>query len=396
MPSTATWCGSGPNWRRPEMRERWYLFGNDADLALQLLRKDIEQAESNAERAALVRFLPNLGRHEEAATWLTQRQPELLKELHGRVAWMRVLQHRGAANPWLAMLPQEQAAAFHHYSQEVLHGRAPLDLWLGGGLGDQLECLARLHSGLAGHPLHQRLRLVFPEANRPAMERLLTSFWPAPASPWCFSSGQPHSLEQRPWISLLPFYAVLSGAGLFSPPAVVANGFYPADDQLPSLVCCWRSKVDPEEKLWAHLRSLPFSTLLRVYAELVPEARRAGLHLCDITRYSAAEARALERFAPTLELCAPRLTSLADTARLILSSRAVISVDTALVHLAGWFDWPTLLLLHQHPDERWQPLLKQPDQQTRVRILQQGQYNHWADPAARLTGQLQQWLKVMT
>jgi ADP-heptose:LPS heptosyltransferase len=152
--------------------------------------------------------------------------------------------------------------------------------------------------------------------------------------------------------------------------------------------------VDPEEKLWAHLRSLPFTTVLRLYAELVPRARRAGLQLIDLTRYGAAETRALQRYTPTLQLLEPSLSSLADTARLILNSQAVITVDTALVHLAGWFEWPTLLLLHQHPDERWQPLLKGRGEQQQVRILQQGQYNQWADLPEKLVAELQQWTAV--
>lgn len=66
----------------------------------------------------------------------------------------------------------------------------------------------------------------------------------------------------------------------------------------------------------------------------------------------------------------------------------------ALVHLARWFDWPTLLLLHQHPDERWQPLLQNRAQPGRTQIIQQVQYNQWADLPSRVVAQLKHWLSL--
>jgi hypothetical protein len=376
------------------MRERWYLFGNDPELALELLRHDLDQADCLVEQAALVRFLPNLGRHEEAADWLTRRQPALLQEVHGRAALMRVLQHQGNANPWLAMQPPKQADAFQRFCNELLHGEGAIDLWLGGGLGDQLECLARLHGGLSEHPLRERLRLVFPEASRKAMQPLLSRWWPQDALPWLFASGSPRSLEQRTWISLLPFYGALCNANLLSAMAAAVHHTQPARDTPPALLCCWRSKVDPEEKLWAHLRSLPFTTVLRLYSELIPLARRSGLQIVDITRYKPEEVQSLQPFMPTLQLLEPSLTSLADTAALMHKSQLVLTVDTALVHLARWFHWPTLLLLHQHPDERWQPLLQNRAKPGRTRIIQQVQYNQWADLPNRVVAQLKHWLSL--
>ncbi len=363
-------------------------------MALELLRHNLDVADSQAERAALVRFLPNLGRHAEAADWLTRLEPALLQEVHGRATLMRVLQHQGAANPWLAMQPPEQADAFQRYSHELLHGKEAVDLWLGGGLGDQLECLARLNGSLRQHPLRHRLRLVFPEASRKAMQPLLSLWWPEDAPPWCFASGSPRSLEERPWISLLPLYAALCSEGLFSPMASAIRPFPPALNEPPALLCCWRSKVDPEEKLWAHLRSLPFNSVLHLYSELMPKAQENGLQVFDITRYRPEEVRALQPFTPTLRLLEPSLTSLADTAKLIHRSQLVLTVDTALVHLARWFHWPTVLLLHQHPDERWQPLLQKRAEPGRTQILQQVQYNQWAYQPSRVMAQLKHWPSV--
>lgn len=375
------------------MRERWYLYGNDADLALELLRKDLETASSLEEQAALVRFLPNLGRHDEAAHWLTTRKPELQQEVQGRAAWMRVLQHRGAPNPWLALQPPEEADTFQHFSRSILGGAQPLDLWLGGGLGDQLESLAILQEALAQHPLQQRLHLVLPIGSRRALEPMLARWWPRNSLPFRFEAGPPRRLNARAWISLIPFYAVLAEAGLMALPAAVAQQNGRSTREARTLLCCWRSKVDPEEKLWAHLRSLPFAMVLRMYEQLVPWAQAAGLRLQDISRYRPEEVAALHRYAPTLELLEPSLHSFADTARLLLNSRAVVTVDTALVHVARWFHWPALLVLHRHPDERWQPLLQAQTATDPIRILQQVHYNQWADLPARLTNELEHWLQ---
>ena len=223
------------------------------------------------------------------------------------------------------------------------------------------------------------------------MQPLLSRWWPQGALPWLFATGSPRSLEQRCWISLLPFYAALCSENLLSPMAAAVHHAQQARDEPPALLCCWRSKVDPEGKLWAHLRSLPFTTLLRLYSELIPEAKRSGLQVIDITRYKPEEVKALQPFTPTLQLLEPSLASLADTAALIQRSQLVLSVDTALVHLARWFNWPTLLLLHQHPDERWQPLLQNRAEPGRTQIIRQVQYNQWADLPTRVVAQLKHW-----
>ena len=375
------------------MATPWLLYGDDPDLALQQLRLGLQTASTATDRAALVRYLPNLGAFDEARHWLVERQPVLLDETHGRATLMRLLQHRGDANPWMAMVAAARRPGFEAYCDQVLGSTEPLDLWLGGGLGDQLECLALLRPSLAGQPLHARLRLVFPQQAQQALQPLLRAWWPVAAPEWCFAAGEARSLEGRAWISRLPFYALLARAGLWRPPVAVA----PAAARQAhggrgnQLLCCWRSKVDPQEKLWAHLRSLPFVVLLRLYGQLVPWAAARGLRLVDLTRYRPEERGALARFGPTLELAEPRVSSLADTAALCLASRGVLSVDTALVHLAGWFNGPTLLLLHWHPDERWQPLLAAGGDDGCRRVLRQHGYNQWGPLLERLQAVLPDW-----
>ena len=379
------------------MAERWYLYGDDPGLALDQLQRDLVAAPGPLERAALIRFLPNLGAFDQAQHWLVEREPALLDTLHGRATLMRLQQHRGDANPWMTMLAEQNRDRFEHYCDNLLQAPEPLDLWLGGGLGDQLECLAQLQGVLRAPPLGQRMRLVFPGQCRQAMEPLLQRWWPSAQARWCFAAGEARSLQQRAWISMGALHALLNRSGLWRPATPVAVAGGPRGPGAPrrQVLCCWRSKVDPEEKLWAHLRSLPFLEILRLYNLLVPWATAQGLCLVDLTRYRPEEARALARFAPTLQLAEPLVSSLADTADLLLASRGVISVDTALVHLAGWFDWPTLLLLHQHPDERWQPLIAAGGDDGRRRVLQQDAYNRWGPLLQRLLAVLPDWPPVL-
>ena len=161
--------------------------------------------------------------------------------------------------------------------------------------------------------------------------------------------------------------------------------------QAPSLLCCWRSKIDPDDRHWAHLRSWPFPEIARLYGRLVPWARRRGISLIDITAYRSDERQTLLRYGPTLALVQPEIRSLCDTAALLRRSRGVISVDTALVHLAAWFGWPTLLLLHLHPDERWGRRPLGLDQTHPIKVLQQTRYNSWREVSDTLLSSLADW-----
>ena len=69
----------------------------------------------------------------------------------------------------------------------------------------------------------------------------------------------------------------------------------------------------------------------------------------------------------------------------------VITVDTALVHLAAWFAWPTLLLLHLYPDERWHGPSLGLNQNLPIQILQQTQYNTWSNVHDMLLSSLSDW-----
>ena len=93
-------------------RERWYLFGNDVELADQLLRCDLAQAATVSERAWLLKHWPSLGGFDTAFDWLTQRDSLLLQDILGRATLLRIYQNRDDKNPWRAMVPPERISEF--------------------------------------------------------------------------------------------------------------------------------------------------------------------------------------------------------------------------------------------------------------------------------------------
>ena len=140
-----------------------------------------------------------------------------------------------------------------------------------------------------------------------------------------------------------------------------------------------------------YLRSLSFVQISALYAELIPWARQHNLKIIDITKYSQDERRLLSPYMHSLELAYSKIHTLLDTVGYMRGCRAVVTVDTALIHMASWFGNPTLLLLHQHPDERWFNRPLGLDQTHPVVVLNQVRYNYWGDIAHQLLHSLSKW-----
>ena len=80
----------------------------------------------------------------------------------------------------------------------------------------------------------------------------------------------------------------------------------------------------------------------------------------------------------------------ADTAALIAELDLVISVDTAVAHLAGAMGKPVWLLLPLVPDFRW--LLNRSDTPwyPTMRLFRQTRDGDWQEPIARIAQELRQ------
>jgi hypothetical protein len=88
------------------------------------------------------------------------------------------------------------------------------------------------------------------------------------------------------------------------------------------------------------------------------------------------------------------LTDFADTAALIAGLDLVISVDTAVAHLAGALAKPTWLLLPFAPDWRW--LLARDDSPwyPTMRLFRQPRPTDWQAPIAEVTQFLQKEMQI--
>lgn len=83
-----------------------------------------------------------------------------------------------------------------------------------------------------------------------------------------------------------------------------------------------------------------------------------------------------------------RLTDFAETAGLIANLDLVISVDSAVAHLAGALGKPTWLLLPFAPDWRWQLEREDSPWYPTLRLFRQPRPNDWAAVILRLKDQL--------
>ena len=85
---------------------------------------------------------------------------------------------------------------------------------------------------------------------------------------------------------------------------------------------------------------------------------------------------------------AASVTDFADTAALVSALDLVLTVDTAVAHLAGALGTPVWLLLPYTPDWRW--LLERSDNPwyPTMRLFRQRRFGDWAEVFARIADAL--------
>jgi len=86
---------------------------------------------------------------------------------------------------------------------------------------------------------------------------------------------------------------------------------------------------------------------------MLPETLAPLAALAEVAWHSFHFGEREEAPFPGVTRLAPMLGSFSDTAFALAAMDLVITVDTALAHLAGAMGVPTLLLLHAYPDWRW-------------------------------------------
>jgi Flp pilus assembly protein TadD len=160
----------------------------------------------------------------------------------------------------------------------------------------------------------------------------------------------------------------------------------------PELVERWRSRLEHVQGLrvgltwWSspshrgHKRkSVPLDRFL-------PLAKIPGVSLVSLQKGPGVEQ--LEQY-PGLALnLGPELSDLAETAAVLKCLDLVISIDTALCHLAGALAIPTWVPLPFAPDWRW--LMERADTPwyPTMRLFRQKRLGDWQEPFKRIAGEL--------
>ena len=131
-----------------------------------------------------------------------------------------------------------------------------------------------------------------------------------------------------------------------------------------------------------HNRSLPLAALRDL---LRPDLSFVALHH---DRMAAEEALFAE--APHLAWIGDELGDFADTASVIAGLDLVISVDTAIAHLAATMGKPTWILLPHHPDWRWLADRADSPWYPTARLFRQERRGDWGKIVAAVSAALDQ------
>lgn len=119
---------------------------------------------------------------------------------------------------------------------------------------------------------------------------------------------------------------------------------------------------------------------------LAPLAGLEGVSLVSVLNWKVDPAPGA--FAGRLNDVSDRLTSLDDTAALIERLDVVVTVDTAVAHLAGAMGKQTLVLLHAFPDCRWEMHAPTSYWYPNVRLVRQARGGDWGPVVAEVKAAL--------
>ena len=361
-----------------------YLFGNDPEIATIQLFKELKDCNEEHERASLLHLLTYINDPKSIETHLTQQENSFFNHTYARAAKWRIDQYNNHPNPWAALTPPEYKDQFRVNCLNILDSDATVDLWLSGGLGDQLEMLARIKPCLINSDLLPRLEIVIPESTATAMQSFLEKWWPREMPPWRIDKNRAPLIHRRPYLGMMPFLALMAEQGWLQPPAPVSS-ISPDNQETRGILFCWKSKVDKGEKLWAYLRSIPFPIIQSFYQELIPWTQANQIKIIDITKYNHAEIQQLSKFKNSLYLASDQIKSLNDTVQLMQISKLIVSIDTSLIHVAQWFNRKPLMLCPKFPDGRWISTSKSPSSPT---IFSQDFLYDWSQPLEKAMNEI--------
>lgn len=247
----------------------------------------------------------------------------------------RLARMNGERNPYKELIPNRYHSTVYSFVEDAANGQGPLTVQLLGGLGDQLEMLS----------------LVLPWGNRHGVPLKLVA----------------HDEKYRLFEPLLPNHASIEPfdpstcpeesqgmairMGVFEhDPSSTYTSWIHNERNTPDpsqFVCCWRA-VGYDNLVSAHSRSVPFHLVHSFYQRLINS--KPEIQIVDITAWRSWEAKQFKQLGVHIQN--PVHLGLTGLIQLC-STRRVISIDTALIHLCAAMGHAADLLLPFFPDERW-------------------------------------------
>jgi tetratricopeptide (TPR) repeat protein len=140
----------------------------------------------------------------------------------------------------------------------------------------------------------------------------------------------------------------------------------------------WAGNPGHKKDRW---RSLPL-------AALAPLAGSAGVTFYSLQKGPAAEQAGSPPPGLVLRDLGPELTDFGETAAVVANLDLIITVDTAVAHLAGALGRPVWLLLSAAPDWRWQRTGERSPWYPTMRLFRQEELGVWRPVVARVAAAL--------
>ena len=270
--------------------------------------------------------------------------------------------------------PPTSGAAFQSISEAPTLHQKPLVVWTEQGIGDVIQFCRYLY-------LLEAASVPFVFLTRPCLVSLVRD--------WTGFGDRVQSFG-----SLDPEYDQNRHVALMSLPSVFATELHTVPSHAPylstTLPCpqnllleappgginvglVWAS--NPDNKAMYRNKSIPLVELMPLFTDL--------LHLGLIQLHSLQFGQDADQLMPWVDLDGikewhPQVKDFSDTAHLVRQMDLVISVDTAVAHLAGALNRPTWLLLPQNADFRWMKDRLDSPWYPSMRLFRQRQHGDWS------------------
>ena len=252
-------------------------------------------------------------------------------------------------------------------------GQAPLVVWSEQGLGDAIQFCRYLN-------LLDAAEIPFVFLSRPSLIKLMRDWTGLGDRVQEINSTDPKT-DTRPHVALMSLPRLFS-TELHTVPSICPYLKEPGPPgealrvvKPPggiSVGVVWAS--NPDNKAMYRHKSLPLKFLMPLFERLI-DLDLIELHSLQFG--ADAEQLAPWRHRGEIHEWNSRLTDFSDTAQLLQQLDLVISVDTAVAHLAGALNKPTWVLLPQNADFRW--LRQRPDSPwyPSMRLFRQQAHGDW-------------------